>query len=897
MGLTPGAILGHYRIGTPLGAGGMGEVYQAEDTRLKRMVALKVLSRDVASDPGRLERFEREAQAVAALNHPNIVTIHSVEEAHGRHFLTMELVEGHTLDHEIPDGGLPLPEFFRLAVPLVDAVSTAHEKGITHRDLKPANVMITGEHRVKVLDFGLAKLRGPADALELTRAPTEAMTQEGVIVGTVPYMSPEQLQARPVDHRSDIFSVGILLHQMATGERPFSGSSSAEVMSSILRDLPAAVHEIHSRLPHQLGRIIRRCLEKDPERRYQSAKDLRNELEDLHREITTEPGRTAGAPAPLPSRRSALAGWLAGVAGGVVLVAALVLWLRPTAEESRAPTEPAAAPAAAATGPARKMLVVFPFENLGAADDTYFASGVTEEITSRLAAVHALGVISRTTAIQYDPTGKTMRQIGQDLGVDYVLEGTVRWNHPTGGPSRVRVIPQLIRVEDDTHVWSERYEEELEDIFEMETAIAEKVIAELNVTLLKPEEEIIEAEPTQNLEAYQAFLKGLDIEHRAAFDREEYIRSIRMLERAVELDPSFALAWAALARVHAYLNIQGLDRSPERQEMAKAALDRALELDPDLPEVQIAVGYYYYHGLRDYDHALEALSLASKQRPNDSELLAAIGFIRRRQGRWDEALSYLERARRLSPRDAQLAREMGITCVPMRRHENANGYFDQAIALDPGSTWARDSKILNQWLGWGERERVAAFVPETDSARDPYSLFIRYFHHFLSRDFGAALAVLGGDPAAVLELPAEWIPKAALRGAVLLRMGKESDARAEFEVARGLLEAQVRSQPDDHRPRSALGVVYACLGRRDDALREANLAVELYPVSKDAFLGTIQLVNLAHVHTILGDADAAAEQLRELLRIESWVTVPLLRADPRWDPLRDHPGFQAMIEE
>jgi serine/threonine protein kinase len=307
-----GKTLAHYEILEKIGSGGMGEVFRARDTKLGREVALKILPAEMAADPERLRRFEREAKAVAALNHPNIVTIHSVEHAGGLHFLTMELVEGKTLAEQIPRRGLPLTRILELAVPLADAVSAAHERGITHRDLKPANIVIGEDGRLRILDFGIAKLReeevpggraaGEA-AAETVKLP---ITGEGRILGTIPYMSPEQLQGLPVDARSDIFSVGIILYEMATGKRPFQGETSADLMSSILKDTPSPLNEPRADLPRHLGRIVRRCLEKDPKRRYQTARDLRTELEDLGRELASEELLASGTTAarrPPRSRR------------------------------------------------------------------------------------------------------------------------------------------------------------------------------------------------------------------------------------------------------------------------------------------------------------------------------------------------------------------------------------------------------------------------------------------------------------------------------------------------------------------------------------------------------------------------------------------------------------------
>ncbi len=418
MPVGPGHTLLHYRLVEKIGEGGMGVVWKAADTKLDRQVALKILPAELAADPDRRHRFEREAKAIAALNHPNIVTIHSVEEADGVHFLTMELVRGMSLADAISKEALPLGRFFDLAVPIADALSEAHRSGITHRDLKPQNVMVTPEGRVKVLDFGLAKLREAGrTGKDATQLPTASVTQEGKILGTVAYMSPEQAEGKPVDHRSDIFSLGILLYEMATGRRPFRGDTSMSILSSIIKEEPQSVTAINQGLPRHLGRVIGRCLAKDPDLRYQSTQDLRNELDGLRQEVTS--GEHSGTMESVPSiaapgRSRPWLPW--AVLGAVIVVATGVFWVLRSSGPAERGLPVTQAPSAQPTaGDGRKMAVVLPFENLGPPEDAYFAAGMSEEITSRLAGVSELGVISRTSATQYDRTGKTMRQIGADL--------------------------------------------------------------------------------------------------------------------------------------------------------------------------------------------------------------------------------------------------------------------------------------------------------------------------------------------------------------------------------------------------------------------------------------------------------------------------------------------------
>ncbi|MEJ2084949.1 MAG: protein kinase, partial [Acidobacteriota bacterium] len=463
-----GRTLAHYEIIAKLGQGGMGEVYRARDTKLARDVAVKVLPSELADSPERLERFRREAQAVAALNHPNIVTLFSVEEADGIHFLTMEYVEGVSLDRIIAGGGIGIERFFAIAVALSGAISAAHSKGITHRDLKPANVMVTDEGAVKILDFGLAKVQTNTEAAP-TQMPTEGLTGEGVVMGTVSYMSPEQAEGKRIDHRSDIFSLGVVLYEMAAGARPFPGDSAAAIMGSILRDQPPPLAEIRPDMPRHLDRLVGACLEKDPHDRYQSSRDVYNELRRLRGEIETGSRLSTGDLAT-SSRGPLLSKWVAlAIALIVVVVATLVGW--PFVAGKFASQESETEKQAAVAESERKMIAVLPLRNLGAAEDEYFAAGISDEILSRLASVKGLGVVSTGGETPFRDQVRA-RTIGQDLGVDYILTGSVRWATSGEGESRVRVSPKLIRVEDETHLWAEVYDRSIDDIFEIQSEIA-----------------------------------------------------------------------------------------------------------------------------------------------------------------------------------------------------------------------------------------------------------------------------------------------------------------------------------------------------------------------------------------------------------------------------------------
>ena len=480
-----GKTVSHYKILEELGRGGMGVVYRAEDTKLDRIVALKFLAPHAIGGEDDRARFLHEAKAEAALSHPNICTIYEIGEADGQPFIAMQCVEGQDLGDVIGQGPVKINKAVDIALQAAAGLQEAHEKDIVHRDIKPANIMINTKGRVKIMDFGLAKALGRT---MLTRADST--------LGTYAYMSPEQSRGDDVDSRTDIWSLGVVLYEMITGRLPFKGDYEQAVVYSILSEEPEPVTALRTGVPMELERIVSKCLRKDPGRRYQGMADLAADLKQVQ-ETFTSAGRTGTVvPAPAPRTLGARWPWVV-IAVPLVVAAALVVPKLFRAERGTSAVDD------------RKMLVVLPFENLGSPDDEYFAAGMTEEITSRLAAVSGLGVISRTSAVQYGREGKTLRQIGNDLGVGYVLEGTVRWNKGAAGGSRVRVTPQLIQVSDDTHLWAETYDRVIEDIFAVQSEIAEKIIGQLGVTMLDRERDIVEARPTENLLAYETYLRGI----------------------------------------------------------------------------------------------------------------------------------------------------------------------------------------------------------------------------------------------------------------------------------------------------------------------------------------------------------------------------------------------------
>jgi serine/threonine protein kinase/tetratricopeptide (TPR) repeat protein len=890
-----GQTIGHYKIVEKLGAGGMGEVYRAEDTTLKRNVALKVLPPDLAASQERLERFQREAESLAALNHPNIVMIHTVEEAEGTRFLTMELVEGKQLSALIPKGGMALERIFEIAVPLADALAAAHDKGVIHRDLKPGNIMVSTEGRVKVLDFGLAKLRQEAAPAETSEVPTEPLTEEGNILGTVPYMSPEQLESKELDPRSDIFSLGVILYEMAIGQRPFKGDSSVSLIFSIARDTPPDVDTIRGELPHHLSRIIAHCMEKDPEDRLQSIKDVRNELKSLKKETESEAISASRVSAPPPTPRLRWRWPLVVSAAAVVL--SLVLYLAP-GSQPRAPKEGGArsqestsdAASDIVRTPERKMIVVLPFKNFGSPEDDYFTAGMTEEITSRLAMVRGMGVISRSSAVRYADSDKSTKEIGAELGVDYVLEGTVRWAQEGYG-DRVRITPQLIQVSDDTHLWVDTYDRVIADFFALQLEIAESVITELGVTLLDTERQLLAVELTENPAAYKAYLKGLEISYRSStsdswFERPR--RAAKMFERAVTLDPTFARAWAWLSRMKALEHMWG-GTEPGLIPAAKAALDQATELAPEDPYVRLASGYYKYYGLRNFDRALQEFEELAKELPSDAEVQVAIGAILRRQGAFEKSIAALKRALVLDPQSAWKFSELAHTYRTQRRFEEVFRSQNRAISLDPDNAtfYVEKANYLRYAGNLEAARRLLSQAPVTDPMHESW-----FWQEFFDRNFEAALShaelMPRGDP--LENVSVDW-----LRCLALFQLTRPEETEEVLLEAVRKAEALVDS--GSTFAGHFLGGFYAGLGRKEEAIHAAQQQIALY--ANDLLLGPLAEEELGYLYALMGEPEAAVGIFDRLLATPYWqsITVERLSIDPRLDSLKSHPGFQAMLRK
>ena len=679
--LQPGTMVAHYHIEKKIGAGGMGEVFLAEDTKLKRRVALKFLPTHLAANETVRSRFVREAQMLAKLNHPNIVSIYEVGDLHGRPYYSMELIEGESLHDYAHKKQLSIDTIIDYAIQICQGLGEAHRAGIIHRDIKAANIAVDKNHRIRLLDFGLA-----------VGDDEEKLTKTGSTLGTVAYMSPEQASGRDIDHRSDLFSLGVVLYELIAGRSPFNRGNEGATIKAILTENPEPLSRYKTDVPEKLQQIISELLEKDKEIRYQSAEGV---IAGLKRLIYDSQQTSGFAPSTIEAPSKSRKGLLIGVSVAVlaVIVVAAVFLFR-----ERKPVEVKA-------GNKLPMIAVLPFENLGAAEDEYFADGMTEEITSRLAGITGLGVISRTSAIKYKGTDKSLKQIGEELGVQYILEGTVRWSKE-GEQPRVRITPQLIEVADDRHIWADNYERALMDVFAVQADIAAMIVGEMGMTLIEGEQNALGEIPTRNTEAYQLYLKSL-----SAYRKKGFNDSTRQfLDSAVHLDPQFALAYALLSS--AYSNRAWHQPHSDTAKLALSSARRALELQPDLPQGHLALGYYYHWVETDYDKAMEEFSIAESKLPNDPELLSAIAWVYARQANLDKATEYQNRAVSLDPLDAGRHISLCNYLVTMRRYKEAAQSADRAIALEPDKPVHYRSKIVAYQSWYGEVDSLIPIAVE-----------------------------------------------------------------------------------------------------------------------------------------------------------------------------------------
>jgi TolB-like protein/tRNA A-37 threonylcarbamoyl transferase component Bud32/Flp pilus assembly protein TadD len=868
-----------YRIERELKAGGMSRVFVAEETALHRRVVVKVLSPRLAAELD-AERFHREIRIAAGLQHPHILPVHSAGAGAGLLYYTMPFVEGESLRGRVDRlGALPLPETARFLREVADALAYAHRRGIVHRDLKPANVLI-GEGHALIIDFGIAKAVTVA-AEGAVHGP--GVTSTGLVLGTPTYMAPEQAAGDPVDHRADLYALGCLAYELLTGAPPFAADNAQALLAAHLADEPETITRRRSGIPQPLSALVMRLLCKRARDRPQSADEVLGVLDGLRTgdlERATRP--TAGR------RRLAIAAAAAAIAvtGGAALLA--------SRGRGATPVETAGVATAPAPAERRAMLAVLPFENLGRAEDAYFATGLTEEITSRLTGLRSLGVITRASAGEYRDTDRPLREIARELGVDYVLEGSVRWDTAAGGP-RARVIPTLVRVSDESRLWSERYDTRFSDLFEIQAQIAEEVARALDVATGGEERQVLARTPTENPEAYAYYLRGTDYLV-GSWGEPRRLRIARdMFDRAVALDSNFALAFARLSETHSTLYASTSDGEEENVRQARLAAERAVLLQPDLAESHIALGYYHLRCRKAYDDALRALAAADRLQPNSGEVAEALGVVQRRRGRMQEAVAEFERAARLNPRSAQLASDLGLTAWFLRDYPVADRHLDRAIALAPDWVvpWGQKLWVDVSWHG-DLASAQAIFRQAVEKVglgnlvgyMNPDAVFL------VPQDSATRVAIeqlaprdFEDDTALYALTKAEWYRLE----------GKPELVRIYSDSARAQLEIEMRDSQALPWRRTFLGYAYAGLGRKADAIREGIEGERMIPAAGEPVQRAFVGFAIARIYAMVDERDAALRRLDLLLSAPSPVSPALLRLDPTFERVREEPEFEELV--
>src|SRR6476469_1900108 len=702
-GALVGELIGHYRIESLIGVGGMGEVYLARDERLGRKVALKLLPERLTVDETQLSRFKTEARSASALNHPNILTVYEIGAEGNRQFIATEFIEGMTLRASLAGGRINPHAALEIAVQVASALAAAHEAGVVHRDIKPENIMLRPDGYAKVLDFGIAKLteQRPASDDQVETAAV-LQTRPGFVLGTAHYMSPEQARGQKVDARSDIWSLGVVLYEMVAGSPPFRGATPSDCIASILTAEPAPVSSISPDVPAKLESILQKALRKNTDERYQTIKEMLTELRILKAKREAE-GSLTQTRSHGDSNASEIKRPKRGVL--VTLVAALL------AAVAAACFFFFGAPAPLAN---EKSIAVLPFENLSEdKSNAYFADGIQDEILTRLSKIAELKVLSGTSTQRYKKTHQKLSEIAKQLGVVNLLEGSVQKTN-----DQVRVNVQLIRAPNDSHLWAETFDRKLTDIFSVESEVAKAIADQLQAKLTGQEEQVIAARPTDNPEAYDAYLRGLAYTLKTGPSPADALGAQKYLKEAVRLDSNFALSWALLSYVDAigYLTLN-LQPTEALREEARQAGENAITLQANLGEAIVAKGYYYYACLKDYDAAVRYFEQARQFLPNSSQIPESLAYVERRRGQWERSEMYFNEAERLDPRNVNILTQHALSYINLRRFPEALRKLDQVLNITPDDldTLAQKAAIVQ---AKGDLPGAASLLAQFHQAAD-----------------------------------------------------------------------------------------------------------------------------------------------------------------------------------
>jgi serine/threonine protein kinase/Tfp pilus assembly protein PilF len=865
---------GDYQLLEEIGRGGQGVVYRAHQKSLNRTVALKVIGLGPWATEAHLQRFRREAEAAASLEYPCIVPVYEVGERDGSCYFSMKFVEGGQLDQAVKRAPMSIRRAVELIAKLARTVHYAHEHGILHRDIKPGNILLDAQGEPLLTDFGLAGL------MEAESTITRTLD----VMGTPSYMAPEQAagEHRKLSKATDIYGLGAVLYQLLTDHPPFAGGTTYETIRLLLNTEPRQPRLWNRKIDRELSTICLKCLEKDPKRRYSSALAL---AEDLEHWLKHE---------PIQARRTGLftrgRKWVRrnpSTAGLITLLVALaagsgvVVWNRVFAV------------------PMPKSVAVLPFENLSRdPDNAYFADGIQDEILTRLSKIADLKVISRTSTQKYQSKPRNLAQIAKQLGVANVVEGTVQ-----KAADQIRVNVQLINAQTDSHLWADTYDRKLTDILGVESEVAKAIADQLQAKLTGTEAEVIAAKPTDNPEAYDAYLRGLAYTLKTEDTPAQYLGAQKYLKEAVRLDPKFALAWALLSYTDAGgYSTRLLQPTDALREEARQAAETALSLQPNLGEALMAKGFYHYACLKDYDTATRYLEQARQLLPNNSQIPESLAYVARRRGQWDRSEAYFNEAERLNARDANLLIQHANSYICLRRFPEALRKLDQVLNITPDDVSILEMKAVVAQAE-GDLPRAAALLtPPHSNAGDSSSLGGRIYQAILERNpaqmiprVKEELAKL--DPASDFHVGGRrfwlgWLQELAADHAA---------AHATWLQARSELEPFLKEQPENRSLIDLLALTNMGLGDKAAAFALLERAKAAAPIEKDPLDGVVVIEAVAQVAARMGEPDRAISALRIALSLPSPSKPPftpaVLRLDPMFDPLRGDPRFQELCKD
>jgi len=876
--------LGDYELLEEIGRGGQGVVFRARQKSLNRTVALKVISLGQWASKAHLKRFRLEAEAAARLEHPGIVPIHEVGERDGSCYFSMQFIKGGQLDEVVRREPMPIRRAVELIAKVARTVHYAHEHGILHRDIKPGNILLDQKGEPHLTDFGLARL-----------VETEStVTRTLEVLGTPSYMAPEQAAANNTQLTSatDVYGLGAVLYQLLTGHPPFAGGTTYETIKLLLETDPRQPRQLNPKIDRDLSTICLKCLEKDPQRRYPSALAL---AEDLERWLKHEPIQARRTGIFVRGRK-----WVqrnptsALLAASLIALAAAAGWIIWKSELIRHPL---------ATG-----IAVLPFENLNdQKNNSVFADGVQDDILTKLAKIADLKVISRTSVMEY--RGKrNVRQIGDALRVSHVLEGSARRSG-----DRIHLNAQLIDTRTDTHVWAEEYDRDLNDLFAIQAEIAQKVAERLHAKLSASEKASIEERPTQDLVAYDFYVRAVSLIYNAQLPSEanfvDRSEAVELLNKAVARDPNFFLAYCQLAFVHDLVYQQEIDHTPARLALAKSAIDSAFRLRADSGEAHLALGWHLYWGYSDYARARAEIAVAQQSLPNNPRAFELAGLIDRREGRWAEATYNLERASELDPQNIPYLITLATTYLRLHDYDQMARVMDRIISLDPARRLPRLIRAHIEVDRRADTRPLRAAIQEIltnepGAEKDPNVAEYRLDVAFYDRDLDDA----GSLVAALPEKDTWWLNSMSvsvarrdfLLGIIARLKGDAVAARAAFMKARTETEEELRVHPDDMDLLFSLAQIDALLARKREALSEGRRAMELAPIAQEAMFGwcpteVCATRSFAMICAWVGETDLALEQLEALTKTPGGPTFGDLRLDPSWDSLRGEPRFEKIV--